>query len=980
MRKRAARRGFSSIRSNQSNAVEPLERRALLASVVVTANVADNVINADGTSPYVGGTTLRVGDNGTNVTEGNGIFPFQLPSLPAGATITGASASFNLESIGNASSVVGDMDVYGLGRRSTATVLAGDYYRGAYDGDTTDATAIQPSLATKTTPAGVLTLNASGQANLQGYLQSQYAGGAGAGQYVFLRLGHQAEQLTSRYWVVSTANNATVASRPTITISYEVTPAAPSGLAARTTGASSVRLTWQDNSSNETGFLVERSLDGTTWTTAGLAGTDATSFDDTAGLSADAAYQYRVSATNASASSAPTAAVAGSTLPNFAHTLWVDSGYTGATANGAYATPYKTIASAITAAVAGDGIVLRGGTYRETVTMKAGTTLMGSPNERAIVSGFAAITGWTAGAGGVYQTTLNWKPTTLYVDAKPQPVSSTSTWWTAPTVTADATAGTMTISDPAHLAGIPSLVGGSVQAHVAASNTWPAATITAHDTVNGTVTVATIGGLVGGDYYMVKNHASLIDKPGEWAVASAGGGNYTVTYKPAAAADLNATQSRKLGSAQIRVTNTGNNSVIRGLEVTGNTGFGINIGASTASRAQNVLVRDVIVHNNGGVGVQSRYAANTTLQNSVVVANHTGVSFVSTQVGLIRNNDVGYNEEDGVIVAGDISGKVPGDVGFDPSDSITVDGNYIHDMLGFYHADGIQMYRWPANTVIKNNFITRASQGIMTEQVDSATLTNNVVWNTAAYNVILGHGNSNNWTVQNNTIGGAGYGPYSLTGTGYAMYNNVYYNRVAVNSASAYTGDYNVYFSPDGGAALRTSTPGKNYTSIATFFADTGDDQHSVIGNPLFNGAHAIATVINDNVLTATTTSVVVRATTNFAVGDKIQINGDGVVRTLTGVNATTKTITWDVPLPMVPLSPYVIVENFKASTNFALDLGFKTGSPALGMGRRVGSSVSTAGYAAGDLNGDGVRDVPVVAADIAAGLPPQNGWLSPVF
>jgi len=40
-------------------------------------------------------------------------------------------------------------------------------------------------------------------------------------------------------------------------------PEAPSGLSASALSSSSIRLTWTDNSGNETGFKVERSLDGT---------------------------------------------------------------------------------------------------------------------------------------------------------------------------------------------------------------------------------------------------------------------------------------------------------------------------------------------------------------------------------------------------------------------------------------------------------------------------------------------------------------------------------------------------------------------------------------------------------------------------------------------------------------------------------------------------------------------------------------------
>jgi hypothetical protein len=45
-------------------------------------------------------------------------------------------------------------------------------------------------------------------------------------------------------------------------------PAAPSGLAGTATSSSAAALTWTDNADDETGYTVERSLDGTTWTVA----------------------------------------------------------------------------------------------------------------------------------------------------------------------------------------------------------------------------------------------------------------------------------------------------------------------------------------------------------------------------------------------------------------------------------------------------------------------------------------------------------------------------------------------------------------------------------------------------------------------------------------------------------------------------------------------------------------------------------------
>lgn len=78
-------------------------------------------------------------------------------------------------------------------------------------------------------------------------------------------------------------------------------PAAPSGLTAAG-GNAVVDLSWTDNSSDETGFKLERSPDGTTWTQIAAPTANATTYHDS-GLSAATTYYYRLRATNAAGDS-----------------------------------------------------------------------------------------------------------------------------------------------------------------------------------------------------------------------------------------------------------------------------------------------------------------------------------------------------------------------------------------------------------------------------------------------------------------------------------------------------------------------------------------------------------------------------------------------------------------------------------------------------------------------------------------------------
>jgi hypothetical protein len=75
-------------------------------------------------------------------------------------------------------------------------------------------------------------------------------------------------------------------------------PAAPTGLAVTGLTSGRVHLSWTDASSNETGFTIERSLDGgATWAVAGTVGVDVVAFVDRSRLPLQG-VQYRVRPTN----------------------------------------------------------------------------------------------------------------------------------------------------------------------------------------------------------------------------------------------------------------------------------------------------------------------------------------------------------------------------------------------------------------------------------------------------------------------------------------------------------------------------------------------------------------------------------------------------------------------------------------------------------------------------------------------------------
>ncbi|WP_193378525.1 fibronectin type III domain-containing protein, partial [Singulisphaera acidiphila] len=90
-------------------------------------------------------------------------------------------------------------------------------------------------------------------------------------------------------------------------------PNAPLSVTATATAEGTITLVWGDTT-NETGYRIERSVNGSTgWTQVGTAAANATRFND-AGLPENTRYYYRVIAANAAGDSAPSAAANALTL------------------------------------------------------------------------------------------------------------------------------------------------------------------------------------------------------------------------------------------------------------------------------------------------------------------------------------------------------------------------------------------------------------------------------------------------------------------------------------------------------------------------------------------------------------------------------------------------------------------------------------------------------------------------------------------
>jgi hypothetical protein len=137
--------------------------------------------------------------------------------------------------------------------------------------------------------ADLLTITSADHMNMQAALIP----GAPAGN-VTLRLvdDHQRSGDRTRSTVYVDHLYIQVASPPT-----DPPDVAPGGMMAEAVSSSEISVTWADNSSNENGFLLERSLDQANWVVAADLAANMQSYNDT-GRAAETTYYYRVSAYN----------------------------------------------------------------------------------------------------------------------------------------------------------------------------------------------------------------------------------------------------------------------------------------------------------------------------------------------------------------------------------------------------------------------------------------------------------------------------------------------------------------------------------------------------------------------------------------------------------------------------------------------------------------------------------------------------------
>jgi len=636
--------------------------------------------------------------------------------------------------------------------------------------------------------------------------------------------------------------------------------------------------------------------------------------------------------------------------------------------------PFLTIGKGVSVAQPGDTVVVKEGLYRENVMLsRSGTaerpiTLKGADGRRVIVSGADEVTGWTQctqevakgnpQCAHIYYADIGWKPPHLYQDDVPlmKAREPNAGWFLAQGGT-----GT-TLVDAANL--------------TQADDTWVGAEIFLVDRKPSSNYTRTITDFVqsthaltvdkawdyervpaAGDPYYLRNKVELLDGEGQWAVEQTGGEQYRVYVWPFGGGDpdgrymMEATSTRRRFVIDLKDTGYW---VIDGLEVRHGRGHGV--GEWTRGGPGHNTIRNCSIHHNGGTGIHSRYNGHMTCRRNLVAHNVDGIKAGSGDP-LIEENEIAHNEVDGVVACGE---------------NVTLRRNYIHDQWYWHHPDNFQCHGGQHNLLFEENLMVHAAQTIMMDKGHGVTFRGNVMMGAHAYMLVFSRSTppTDDVTIESNTLCFSGYGLINMRADTVRLKNNIFFkgHGGALWSSSSkkdFASDYNLFYHADGIDEPSMSTvgwDGSGYT-VAGYAAASGHDTHSAYGNPRFANAPVCYIGLSRGTRNESLPNRVylrdAREIGHLAVGDHVEIDFDGVVRTVTAVGADyidfepgDWRITWR----------YGCLANWKASDNFALDMTLQPDSPAKGAGEDgadMGSPINVRQFMAGDFDGDGVRDIP---------------------
>jgi parallel beta-helix repeat protein len=412
---------------------------------------------------------------------------------------------------------------------------------------------------------------------------------------------------------------------------------------------------------------------------------------------------------------------------------------------------------------------------------------------------------------------------------------------------------------------------------------------------------------------------------------------------------------------------------LRGIEASGVQGSGINFG----SGAHNTIESCIVYHcrldpeKRAAFGIGFGGQSKSSIRRCISVNNSYGISISGSSDCLLEENISGAHTVDAFLVTWKSRG-------------ITLRRNYAFDNWAERHPDGLQTYRDVSDLTLDSNVFLNVGQGWQCQETQYAIVTNNIWagihWG-YAISCSLRHstiGITNRHHVfRNNTF----FGGMVMTGGESRFVNNVVVPPAlgGCPGGPPIESDYNLLWTDSTFYfrwAKSDGSQGKS-SNFKDYQLATGDNPHSQFARPMFRNGPVLYRHLFDRrgkpELMPDKARLYVGDMNGFDVGDWVEVDCDGVTRQITELKGGYASIS--PPCEKMPNGSLSFLWNWKANSDFRLDLRLKPDSPGARRGRDkrdVGSNVNIQDFMNGDFDGDGAQDVP----KLPIGLLPEHPLL----
>ena len=451
--------------------------------------------------------------------------------------------------------------------------------------------------------------------------------------------------------------------------------------------------------------------------------------------------------------------------------------------------PWATVRKAVASLQPGDTVLVRGGVYRESITMNInGTadqriTIQAYPNETPVLEGTRAITGWT-------QCTANEPGLSVLGVGNPHYANIYRAQFTADSldlenammlengellqmarfpdqsgIVFDKVSEYASLSDsrnwtqrnylwdPARLNKPSDYWNGAmirIWSH-AANNVVLRNTIADFDQSEGKITFETplsadlINAGSSPDAYSIVNHPHILDKPGEYYInPTPTNGQYTVYLWPRATDHLEQSVAISISGAGVYfIAGYGSYVTIDGFDIRGfagnKAGSAGGIICSHATAHAGTIIRNCRIYNNRGkAGIWIHSGNGDILENNEIhdIQGGFGILFSSATRGLVRANRTFRTASTGIYTPG--------------CSKTQVIGNRVGG--GGLHANGISVYQNAKDVLVAHNVVTDASHAFTFSTSSNLTIFNNIFHGSASSVVADWGGCSGTVAILNNAI------------------------------------------------------------------------------------------------------------------------------------------------------------------------------------------------------------------------------------